>query len=462
MTTNDKYTRRALLSRLGGAGAVAALSPFIPYTEAEAAQSAKPRYVYWFTPINPARNLADPVLPASTAEESPLVFRGMYEALNTMSSKMSLYRGLTNNSRLDGDLSGGHKDATVSMLVGTPCKKGKIGGGTAIEGAGLNGASSIDQFIARELKKQGVNTPITDLRFGWQNPLDAINTNSFLDGKEMLRHQNPAAMFKQMFQFSGTTSGAGNNQHQKSILDFVYKDVKAIQPKLTAMDRERLDDHLGAIEEAQRLIDASNNAGSCSIPASLEGSVNRLDLAVQAYIKLLVIAFGCDMTRVAGGMFLPYQAGTAYHDVPDFNLIALGNKVNATYHSATHGMGGSAADVTAFIQGVQKYRAKIYIDLLTALNAVKEPTGGTLLDSSIVHWYVEISRDHSVADLFNLIGGGAGHFKMGKQFIVGGKTSENRNAPQNMLLTSIANAMGIPITNYGAYNSGPIPSKYLV
>jgi hypothetical protein len=465
----DKYTRRALLGRLGGAAAVTALSPFVPYTEAEAAVAAKPRYCYWFTPVNPKASLVDPNLPSSNAEESDLVFRGTYSSLNTMSKKMSLYRGMSNFARQDGDLGGGHRDSWVSMLVGAGPSRGNVAaGGTNLgDGCGIGAHSSIDQWIAQEIlpKELKVNTPLRDIRFGWEHEQDGLRTVSFYKGAQQLRDGAPSTLFAKMFPFSGGNGGGVSQAYKKNILDYVYADVKRMQGQLTSNDKQRLDAHLQAIDEVQRVIAAAEGGGSCDLPQTLGAAVVRLDQAVSAFSKLTAIAFNCDLTRVAGGQFLPYQGGDGYHKVTTNGLNTLGAKVNATWHSATHDKGGSAADVTAFIKGVQEYRCKMYLDLINELDKFKEPGGGTLLDSSIVHWYIEISKDHKISDLFNLIAGGAGYFKMGKQFIVGDNTGENRNAPQNMLLTSIGRAMGgATLSNFGdaKYNKGPIPSKYLM
>ncbi len=97
------------------------------------------------------------------------------------------------------------------------------------------------------------------------------------------------------------------------------------------------------------------------------------------------------------------------------------------------------------------------MNICKQLDSYEGPTGGTLLDKTVVHWVTEHMRDHYNNDSFNMIGGGAGHFLMGKQVIVGGA-----NNLQNRLLVSIANAMGISIENFGQYATGPLATKYLV
>ena len=472
MSVNDKYTRRALLGRLGGAAAVGALSPFIPYTQAEAAAAKRPRYCYMFTPVNPKSSLVTPYMPMTSGDITGLNWRGTHTALNTMKDKMSLYGGLTNMARKDGNLGGGHRDSWVSMLVGAAAKNRNENPNATNLGGGSNlgNYSSIDQWLATELPKAGVNTPLRDIRYGWEHAKDGLNSVSFKNGVAQLRDTQPSVIFDKMFQFAGGGAGGGgvDQAYKKNILDYVYGDIKRVQAKLTADDRARVEQNLDAIDEVQRVIAASEgggSGGSCDIPAALDTDVNRLDLAVNAFTKLTAIAFNCDITRVAGGQYLPYQAGDSYHKVQSQNLATLGNKVGSNWHSLTHdkGNGGQAA-IDSFIQAVQQYRCEVYLNLMKELDKFPEPTGGTLLDSSIVHWYIEISADHKVSDQFNLIAGGAGHFQMGKRFIVGGKTGDNAGATQNMLLTSIANAMGFKdVTNFGEakYHTGPIPSKYL-
>lgn len=469
MSVNDKYTRRALLGRLGGTAAIGALSPFIPYTEAEAAAVKRPRYCYMYTPVNPKSALVDPYMPNTSGDITDLQWRGTHTGLNEMKDKMSLYGGLTNMARKDGNLGGGHRDSWVSMLVGAASKNRNENPNATNLGGGSNlgNYSSIDQWLATELPKVGVNTPLRDIRYGWEHTKDGLNSVSFKNGVAQLRDTQPSKIFDKMFQFAGV--GAGVDQtYKKNILDYVYGDIKRVQQTLTADDRARVEQNLEAIDEVQRVIEASegSSGGSCDIANALDTDVNRLDLAISAFTKLTAIAFNCDITRIAGGQYLPYQAGGAYHKVQSQNLAALGNKVGSTWHSLTHdkGNGGQAA-INSFVEGVQKYRCEVYLNLLKELDKFPEPTGGTLLDSSIVHWYIEISKDHKVSDQFNLIGGGAGHFQMGKRFIVGGKTGDNANATQNMLLTSIANGMGFSeMKNFGEakYHNGPIPSKYLV
>jgi hypothetical protein len=70
---------------------------------------------------------------------------------------------------------------------------------------------------------------------------------------------------------------------------------------------------------------------------------------------------------------------------------------------------------------------------------------------------------HNWMDLPNIIAGGAaGYFKLGQSVKLtnGSATANDTDAPSNMLLTTLANALGAknadgsPITNYGSAPTG--------
>lgn len=453
------YTRRTLLSRMGGGAAVAALTPFLPYTEAEAAVSTKPRYVSMFTPVAPSSTFMDKVLPASnTGDVSDLAFKGEYTSLNRMKAKMSLYRGMYNQAGDNSDLGGGHRGRCFTYLTGVPVKAGQVGAGSQIEGNnGNNESSSIDQYMIAQLSKKGVNTPLKELRFGWAiNQVDSMDTASFKDGRKVFFDNSSKKIYDRMFAVAGTsTTGGTDLTYRANILSTVYKDLNRIKPKLSSLDAKRLDQHLEAVHELEQEI---NNkppiTQSCSIPAGLSDASGYEDQSTE-FAKLVAIAFNCDLTRVVSSMF-----GHPFDGIAAYNLNTHENRVS-NWHQATHGLGGSAADIANFISAVLKYRADVYLKVLDELDAFNDPAGGTLLDNSIVHWFTECIADHKYQDCFNVIGGGAGYFKMGKQHIVGGTVNKNNNAPLNMLLTSLGQAMGLGTANYGNFNKGAIPSKYL-
>ncbi len=464
MSLSKKYTRRNLLERMGGAAACAALMPFIPYTEAEAAEVARLRYWNIFTPVAPEGFQQEASLPTSTAEMSDINFRANYADLNTLKSKISLYRGLINKAGEDSNVSGGHGGQAAGIFTGTPLLKGKVGSGSALkDGAGVNEASSICQFIAGEFLNRGIKTPLRDIRYGWgDGDVDEIKTGMFNKGVAMTFERDAGKVFDRVFQVagSGSVSTGQDLSYRGEILNAILGDVNRVKKKLSSTDSKRLDRHLDAINELSRTFEANNpvGGGSCKIDPSLKASATGAmdkDASLDVMAKITAIAFNCDLTRVASTMCSGYNF---YKDVGRYNISNYFSKLNTTvFHGVTHDNGGAEADRNNLIYAVMKWRANLFLNICKQLDSYEDPTGGTLLDKTVVHWVTEHMRDHYNNDSFNMIGGGAGHFLMGKQVIVGGA-----NNLQNRLLVSIANAMGISIENFGQYATGPLATKYLV
>ncbi len=459
MAKEIKYTRRHLLERIGGTTAVATLMPFIPYTEAEAAQGPRLRYWSMFTMVAPKGSLQNPNLP--TGDDA--VFRSHFTPLNdpAVKGKISLYRGLKNKAGSDSNVSGGHGGQAAGILTGTPAIKGRVGAGSRLkEGAGVNEADSIDQFIAKAWADKGINLPLRDLRYGFNDgDVDETKTAFFNRGRMVFHEGDAKKFYDQVLQKAKNVDGTGvqpvDLTYREDILGTVLNDVNRVKRKLSAIDSRRLDNHLDAVSELQRDFrsDSMGGGGSgiaCELDSSY-GNANGKANTFDAFGKIVAVAFNCDITRVVSGMFCGYQF---YKDVNVFDIGSLSRKIGGVYHGITHDKGGNQADRHALVNNISKWRATLFANIIKELDKFEEPTGGTVLDKTVVHWTTEHMRDHYNDDSFNMIGGGAGHFKMGKHVKCGG-------ALQNAMLVSIANAVGFDINKFGQYDSGPLAKQYL-
>ena len=475
--SQDKYTRRALMSRVGGAVAVSALTPFVPLlnADAQAATGDIIRYVPWYTPVFPSSDIVKNWMPNSQGDN--LRFRGSFTGLNVMSDKMSLLRGLGNKAGYvtgrDGyKMSGGHKPSGLTMLTGRELNKGRTG--TKLEdGFSLGNHSSLEVWMGDKMieNNDGVQRPyfLTGYKNGSGFNNDEVwKSCSFRNGTFLQRHQSPKSLYDEMVRFapSGGGSTAPVNDGQRSAYAAVAEELKRIRRQLGSEDATRLDQHLEEINNLEKSLaqQLPNTGMSCDLPDNFANPMNQHDKYMSEYIKLIRIAFTCNITRVIGHMDFGHLFTSGLNFLPDGN----GN-----YHGATHD-GGTGNN--RFIESVAKYRADTYVKLLQELQSVTEPSGKTLLDNSIVHWYSEVSRNHDWHDQFNVIGGGGGHFKMGLCEVLGapnhnpsseGSSNKNTsisNYTQNRLLVSIANAMGFNITEFGNpdYNNGPLPASVLM
>ena len=119
----------------------------------------------------------------------------------------------------------------------------------------------------------------------------------------------------------------------KSVLDFVESDIGALQGRLGAADRQRLDEHLTTIRELEKQVDATPSA-DCALPPE-PGQVAYGDGDCDAYAKLMidlvVMALRCDLTRVA---FVSLGPSQNYRTFPHLGIPY-------TYHNVCHSGGAN-------------------------------------------------------------------------------------------------------------------------
>lgn len=466
-------TRRELFTWVFGAASVGALTRFLPRLEAEAeAAPGDPasRYLSWYTPIMPAERL---VLPLYQKNDGALRFPEgeAFAPLNEMSDRMLFLRGLKNIAAYDSaenGVSGGHKASGVTALAGHALQK-KLNTDTDIfEGLGFRGESTFDQWLAHSLRQEkGIATPLADIRIGHRNQAHTSDniwkTTSFFQGQMRSRHQNPSSLFAEMYPFTNTEPGEvpGYVQRHRSVLDYAASSVNRLQSRISRLDAQRLEQHLTAISEVERklkVVEAQALSGnSCELDPSLDKKPADFDQVQDLYIKLITQAFSCDMTRVATTFFFSHLHGYGYDFLPE----AAGNSFS--YHGNTHGDGaGSAAQKDRFLKGVLGYRARTFIKLLRSLEEVDDADGRTLLDSTIVHWYTDVSRDHKWWDMFEIIAGSRDYFQLGQM-----KTFTKKNEDKwshTRLLTSLCRAFGFEVDHFGdqKYDQGGLPADVLV
>jgi hypothetical protein len=120
----------------------------------------------------------------------------------------------------------------------------------------------------------------------------------------------------------------------KSVLDFVMGDIAALQPRLGAEDRQRLQAHLDTVRELEQQVDLGGAAASCSAPSAPE-DVPYGDEDCDAYAKLMidlsVMALRCDLTRVSLVSLGPSQN---YRTFPHLGIPY-------TYHNIAHSGGAN-------------------------------------------------------------------------------------------------------------------------
>ncbi len=297
---------------------------------------------------------------------------------------------------------------------------------------------SLDQFVSDEIAKTvSLQVPLINIgvRTGgdptsWRD-VDQPNTPE----------EDPQRLFDKLF--SGAMMPVETidalKLRRQSVLDFVGKDLEAFGKNLGTDDKFKIDAHLQMIRELEKRLQSTAAPGAnCMPPTLTDGDdtpalmKNMFDLAAAALI--------CDCTRVVNIDL--YSDGGA-----DGNSFAwLG--INRDYHTVAH-------DGSAAYDEKKKIDAWIFSQVANLVQQLANTVEGTetALDHSVILTAndMEEGASHSVDHIpFMLIGSAGGYLKTGQALHLGSE-------PHNLLLTTICNAMDIPVTIFGQSYSGNIP-----
>lgn len=448
-----RLSRRTMLR---GAGGVALGLPFLeimgrPKTAlgqampGYTASGAPKRFIVWFTP-----NGTIPSAWTPTGGESDFEFSRILKPLEPYRKKLLIIDGVDQT----GEGGDGHQNGMQGMLTGQTLNPGAFRGGDGSTAGWANGIS-VDQRIAQVI---GTQTKLKSLELGVQTGGNEDNWNrmSLLGPDQPLPPENsPFKAYERLFKdFAATPDAAAKAiERDKTVLNAVSENFRALQAKLGAEDKARLDKHLQAITEIEGRLGLKPKAAldSCAAPvlgaSTLAVTKNENFPAVgKLHMDLLVMALACDLTRV-GSIMWNRSVGGATHTWADPTIIR-------GHHDMSHD-GDTLPDTVEWLTKINIWYAEQFAYLLKSLDSIPEGDG-TMLDNTVVWWCNELAKgnSHSRNDSHYVVAGGAGHFRMGRCL----KFPYKDTVRHNNLLLSFVNAMGIDDTTFGKpeWCTGPL------
>ena len=286
-------------------------------------------------------------------------------------------------ARANGDGGGDHARAMSAFLTGRQPRK--------THGADIRVGVSADQHLAQAL---GQTTRFPSLELGIERGQQAGNcdtgyscayssnmswrTESQPNAKEV----DPKLVFERLFGGDGpkekSAARAKRDAYNKSILDFVAEDAKALNKTLGGSDRRKLDEYLSAVREVETRIDFVTKAKLTQKP------VERPDLTIPEDITkdlrehmrlmcdLLVLSWQTDLTRVVTFPFANDGSNRPY------KMIG----VSDGHHQLSHH--GRDEEKQAKIKKINTFHVEQLAYLVGKLKSVKESNGTTLLDNSAI------------------------------------------------------------------------------
>jgi hypothetical protein len=447
-----RLSRRALLR---GAGCVAIGLPFLeamwPRGRANAATMAGPkRYITFFSPdgtIYPA------FVPTAGASPTTFTLSRILTPLQPNQGQIVVLDGISNVAAQNGP-GDDHMKGMGTMLTGIELQPGTTQGGCCAP-AGLAGGISVDQTIAGIV---GTGTKLKSLELGVESGSAGTvwgYTSYSGPGQPLPPDNNPASVFTRVFSMLGTSTTDAQRlaAQRKSVLDAVIANYTQLNPRLGALDKAKLDEHLSNIRDLETRVTTTTNAvgATCAMPAMPTGDykmASSFPSVAKLQMDLLVAAMACDQVRVASLQF--------ENSVGQAMFTWVDPTITRGHHDMSHDS-DTNADTMEKLTKINIWYAQQLNYLLTSLAAVPEPTAsgmGTMLDNTLVVWCNELSKGniHSHAPQPFVLAGGAGGALQGGRFL------QFNKVPHNNLLVSLVNMMGGNIKTFGnpTYCTGPL------
>ena len=440
-------TRRRLLQRMGwGAAGLLASSPLLEALPVRATSVHPPRRLLllftpngtildeFFAPTSDGSVQLGPILePLAPFRDQLLLLDGFTMGVTSIAPGNEHQRGmaawLTGQPNADGDFCGG--DA---------CMSGRSGWATG---------PSIDQLIARQFTE----LPLSSLELAVR--LEGTNNRhrmSYSGSEEPIAPDpDPRSVYKRLF-------GQSLDQldSQISTTQILSQQYKKLQQQVSSADRERLQNHLEAVESIEQrlrgLATTRRSQTSISEPKALklEAPENYAEVT-KLQLDMLVAALRTDATRVASLMWsgatakvLPvWLNGESYTEFPFHSAMST------DFHAHTHmpyvdPREAEQKEVRNKLLSIYRWYAEAVAGLLRRMQAVVEPDGSTLLDNTLVLWGSELASPnvHSFDRMPFVVAGGS-------QFLNTGRYHDYAGEQHTALLATLGLAFGLADEPFG-------------
>lgn len=340
-----------------------------------------------------------------------------------------------------------HLDGIGGLLTGAEIKIGRDVNQNTGKRLGWANGISVDQRIAEAI---GTQTKLKSLDLGVQCFPGYYGRISFsAPGRPVVPEPDPASAFARLFG-DGTHSARELRRlraEDRSVLDAVLDQFRAVKGSLGAPDGRYLEAHLDSVRELERRLSAA--PGPACAPPRIDAAPDprandSFPMIGRLHMDLLVTALACDLTRVGSLMW-----GGAAGGGPRFTWIGITDE----HHKLSHDGDGNQSAVEQLTR-INRWYAEQLAYLVDRCKAVRDASG-SLFDHCLVLWGNELGKgnSHSRKDApYVLAGSAGGALRTGRYLRYDG------DVPHNNLLVSLCNAMGIPATTFGKpeWCTGPL------
>jgi Protein of unknown function (DUF1552) len=356
------------------------------------------------------------------------------EPMAPFKSKINFVRGLFNKAATGVGI---HPGQTGNLLSGVPLQKG----------AELRGGITMDQVLANHL---GEETVQPSLVLGCEQPVTGYHeTNFSMAYSSHISWQSstspvpmevyPSLAFDSLFENHG-------NMRNRSILDRVQEQAKALAGEVSSGDRGRLDEYLTSVREVEKRIDkmrpeldkAKERAADQGKPLiAMKRPDDGLPEDIREHMKLMcdviALAFQTDKTRVATLLLCRDISGLFYPFLD----------VRTAHHPASHD------DLSDSYERITRYYVSQLAYLCGRLEAMPEGEG-TVLDNSCLMFVSNMTSGskHDNSKLPVLMAGGLGGTLETGRVLDYTNEGDDKRKMCSMYL-SIMDRMGVKLDRFG-------------
>lgn len=370
--------------------------------------------------------------------------------LAAFQSDFLVLSGLGNKPSHYSSVDVGHVASTSGFLTATSVSETPLRNGT-----------SMDQVAAAQLRQY---TRFPSLELGTRSGTSYVLHNNISWGANstpMPKETRPDILFDRLFGGTDPSESAqeaeARRRRRLSVLDSVKQDAVRLEAKLGRQDRLRVEEYLTGVRELEQRVQQAPVA-QCTPGAR---PVEPVDVRqqVQLLLDVMVLAFQCDLTRVATFMY-----GEAVDD-SSYNFLTVqdsrGNPVPVSqgHHTLSHDITAGSMSQKMY-SAICKWEVEQFAYLLGKMKAVQEPDG-TLLDNSVVLFGSGIGESN-LHDTLNmplvLAGRGGGKIRPGRHIVYKDPLNFNtQGVPVAKLFVSMLDAVGVSATSFGQDGDGPLP-----
>lgn len=336
---------------------------------------------------------------------------------------------------------------------------------TASKPSGTNNTAtssgpSIDTVLAQKVNPQGVD-PLT-LYSGMKGGYIDEKLSFSAAGQVRAAEGNPYNVYQRLVGLLPPGGGSGTGSptadrlalRKKSINDLVREELNSLRglSALSQADKQRLDQHFQSIRDVENtmmgmgLACSADGLDTQAIQAMNSGQAFKQNGKVEDVAKLqmdlVTLAFACNATRVA-----TLQCG----DGTDGTRYVIDGQTLERFHWISHriqsdGSSGAAiAGAAEMHRKIDRLRMNTFKYMLDKWAQTTTPNG-PMFDNAFVLWtsHVAAGPSHSFRNVPIIIAGSAGGYLKQGQYVNAGSVGNNK------LYNTLANAMGVPIENFGA------------